>query len=151
MTPDQIEDMRGRVQYGMPLTMAEQRWLTEQVTGPIPNRKRCNACEGTGLLSLSTPGAVCSHCGGEGYTTVTPVHRFSPSPPVHPLLTREEAHEKRICRICRLTDGPRRLGSGPVENTVLDPFVYDFGREYAHASCLIDLGLRERSKSPRML
>lgn len=150
MTPEQIRDMRNRVRYGMPLTMEEQRWLTEQVTGPIPQRKRCNTCEGTGQFSTADE-EVCRHCGGEGYIAVPPARRLSPTPPVYPLLTRDEAIEQHVCRICREVDAPRRLGDGPVKTTVLDPFVYDYGKEYAHASCLIDLGLRERSQSPLSL
>lgn len=47
-------------------------------------------------------------------------------PSLERVLTRDEAYLLGVCRICRGKDSPRRG----------DPFVYGFGNEYAHESCL---------------
>lgn len=45
----------------------------------------------------------------------------------------EEAKKRRICRICGQPDIPRQ-----VTPTLVDSFVYNFGKEYAHASCICE-------------
>lgn len=68
--PRTLEQMRDQVQYGMPLTMDEQRWLVERVTGrPVPQRKRCVKCGGEGNFGWVESGRriVCQTCNGSGY------------------------------------------------------------------------------------
>lgn len=48
-----------------------------------------------------------------------------------PPLSLDEAHRLRVCRICRGKDEPRSDPSG-----YRDVFVMNYGKEYAHASCL---------------
>lgn len=58
-----IESIRNRTRYNMPLTSAEQRWLVEQVSGKLPAReKRCRECSGTGQRQ-SMPCDVCNGLG----------------------------------------------------------------------------------------
>ena len=45
--------------------------------------------------------------------------------------TVDEARRRGVCRVCELEAGPRRI-----DMNFVDPFVYDYGREYAHASCI---------------
>jgi hypothetical protein len=63
-----------------------------------------------------------------------------------PTLNISEARRLRICRVCRQAAAPRvpdhlREASGPAivaayERGEIDAFVYNFGEEYAHASCI---------------
>lgn len=57
----QIADMRSRAQHGLPLTIAQQRWLVEKVTGPLPPKR-----------------ARCTHCGDDGCDECTHKEQVSP-------------------------------------------------------------------------
>ena len=46
------------------------------------------------------------------------------------MVSLREAIDKKICRVCLGPDKPRTF------NGKLDPFVYNYGSEYAHESCL---------------
>lgn len=46
-------------------------------------------------------------------------------------MTVEEARELRVCRVCGGPDLPRQVVPG-----LIDSFVFNFGKEYAHASCI---------------
>ena len=45
--------------------------------------------------------------------------------------TNERARELKVCRLCGEKDSPRKRDDGSVNS-----FVYDYGKEYAHDSCL---------------
>ena len=47
------------------------------------------------------------------------------------MLTVTEARRKGVCRVCGKPDVPRQITP-----TLIDSFVYDYGKEYAHASCI---------------
>ena len=71
-----LQEMRRRVSYGMPLTIDEQRWLVEQVTGEkITRLKRCYACHATGLVESPCGDAgekatqKCQSCQGVGFVS----------------------------------------------------------------------------------
>jgi hypothetical protein len=51
-------------------------------------------------------------------------------------LSLEEAKEQRVCRFCRRSE---KLNDLPTDR----PFVFNFGKEYAHRAC-INVGVRER-------
>jgi len=69
-----LRTMRYRVSYGLPLTIDEQRWLVEQVTGEkIAGFNRCSTCNANGFVMnpYNTSEKVpCVDCGGEGYQPV---------------------------------------------------------------------------------
>lgn len=46
-------------------------------------------------------------------------------------MTVEEARKRRVCRVCGGPGGPRQ-----VTPALIDSFVLNYGKEYAHASCI---------------
>lgn len=46
-------------------------------------------------------------------------------------MTVEEAKQRRVCRVCGGPDSPRQ-----VTPVLIDSFVLNYGKEYAHASCI---------------
>lgn len=77
-----IDTIRRRTQHGMPITQEQQRWLVEQVIGPLEGKKtRCPLCQGEGRLYSSVLDADCctvtrwldcDQCGGDGYILEQP-------------------------------------------------------------------------------
>lgn len=71
VTKSHLRTMLRRVSYGLPLTVDEQRWLIEQVTGvKIVAFKRCPACNANGFAinpHNSAEKITCEVCGGNGY------------------------------------------------------------------------------------
>lgn len=75
-------ELRRKVQFGLPLTLEEQRYCVERLTGePVPRRKRCDGCNGLGERIVATLGvspllpgppakSTCRECGGKGYFDV---------------------------------------------------------------------------------
>lgn len=58
------------------------------------------------------------------------------------ILKVKEARRLKICRVCRRIADCRR----PDGHEGMTPFVYSYGQEYAHHSCLEELRLSEESK-----
>jgi len=63
------ETLRRKVQFGLPLTLDEQRYCVEKVTGsPVVKRGRCKTCNATGKNPHDPePQRICIGCRGEGY------------------------------------------------------------------------------------
>lgn len=62
------ESIRMRVSHRIPLTLDEQRWLAEVAIGGVQDqRRRCDACDGSGRSKLVATKSPCWHCGGLGY------------------------------------------------------------------------------------
>jgi hypothetical protein len=58
-----ISEMKRKVFFGLGLSMNEQRWLLEQLTGePITRLRRCDKCDTTG----------CRACDGKGHVFLPP-------------------------------------------------------------------------------
>lgn len=84
-----------------------------------------------------TTGKQADFCVGHLACTMTPGHTFVMTPARSIAvadgvgLTVGEAREKGVCRICGEKAGAKMNPDGTV-----DPFVLNFGKEYAHESCL---------------
>lgn len=91
--PRTLEQMREQVQYGMPLTQDEVRWLVELATGrPIPRRHRCHRCGGEGRLGRSR--VHCTPCNGSGYIYTVVICDGCNVPPPHE--HRCHAHQAQV-------------------------------------------------------
>lgn len=70
-------ELRRKIEYGQGLSLAEQRWVVEQLTGQaIPKHRRCGQCHGDGTVLDAVASAregfrifqTCGTCDGGGYT-----------------------------------------------------------------------------------
>jgi len=68
-----------------------------------------------------------------------------------PLLKIKEAQRLKLCRVCRGEAKPKKMEPYTGEALIIgdeeiwvDPFVLNYGQEYAHLSCLRRLGLTDR-------
>lgn len=111
-----IDTIRQRTQHGLPITQEQQRWLVEQVSGPLEGKKtRCQWCEGEGTILqgevvMPMPGSFlgvakhasyripCDQCGGDGYIME------QPESDVRPIVSQElhggGAMSEAVCRMC---------------------------------------------------
>lgn len=65
-----LQDLRRRITFGLPLSRDESHWLVEQASGPLERHPvRCLSCNATGKSS----GEKCPWCGGTGYIPAPPV------------------------------------------------------------------------------